>query len=358
MIMKSISLLVISLILSCGWALAQNDKISFNETEHDFGKIGEKDGKVSFDFLLKNNGTDPVVLTNVTASCGCTTPKWTREPIEKGKTGTITVTYDPLRRVGSFTKTVSIFYSGQSEPLKVRIKGEVLSGEVAKKNVDVKQVYPVAIGDYLLKTKDLDFGQSGAQEAKTIRLDVYNNSDNPVNQKVLKLPKYLRVVFNPEVIPPKTAATIDVVLNVLDENTYGNLSGNITMVINGVNQNFPYSATIIDNFSQWSATRKANAGKVALSAAEINFGNLTSGSSRTLKISNSGKSVLNIRSIHSSDPAISVSKTHFSINPGEIDEVKVNANEKNIKTKLATTLTVISDDPNQPISEVSVLASK
>ena len=79
------------------------------------GKINEADGRVTTVFEFTNEGMVPLVLTNVRASCGCTTPKWTREPIEPGQKGNITVTYNPNGRPGRFQKTVTIT-SNATEP--------------------------------------------------------------------------------------------------------------------------------------------------------------------------------------------------------------------------------------------------
>ncbi|GHT41963.1 hypothetical protein FACS189437_09490 [Bacteroidia bacterium] len=92
---------------------------------HDFGTIGEDAGNVSATFVVTNNTNAPIVLTNVRASCGCTTPSWTKEPIEPGKTGTVTATYSPKGRPGPFEKTVTITTTGDPERLVVRIKGTV-----------------------------------------------------------------------------------------------------------------------------------------------------------------------------------------------------------------------------------------
>jgi hypothetical protein len=92
---------------------------------HDFGTIGEDGGDVSATFIVTNNTGAPIVLTNVRASCGCTTPNWTKEPIEPGKTGEVTATYNPKGRPGPFDKTVTISTSGNPEQLVVRIKGTV-----------------------------------------------------------------------------------------------------------------------------------------------------------------------------------------------------------------------------------------
>ena len=62
--------------------MAQEAVMTFNKTTHDFGKINEADGRVTTIFEVKNEGMAPLVLTNVRASCGCTTPKWTRDEVD------------------------------------------------------------------------------------------------------------------------------------------------------------------------------------------------------------------------------------------------------------------------------------
>lgn len=353
--MKRICLILTSLFLLCGWVAAQNETISFNETEHDFGVIGEKDGTANFVFVITNRSKEPVVITKVATSCGCTTPMWTKEPVEPGKQGQVSVSYNPLGRIGSFSKTITV-YINQGTPNYVRIKGEVVSG---KKKINPQEIYPVAFGDYLLKSKELSFGQVGWKAEKIIRLEVFNNSAAPMTQKVLKLPKYLSVTFDPAILPPKTGATIDVSLNAQDENSYGNLSGDIPLLINNVHQSLSYSATVVDDFSQWASDKKANAGKINVSLTEINFGNFSSSAGKTLKISNSGKSALTIRAIQSTDPAVTVSKTRLVINPNEIAELTVNADSKKIQSNaLSAKLMIFSDDPNMPVYPIPVTANK
>ena len=353
--MKRFSLLLTVLFLLCGWVGAQNEKISFNETEHDFGIIGEKNGNATFDFVLTNKSKDPVVITNVIASCGCTKPTWTKEPIESGKQGIISVAYNPLGRVSTFNKNITVYTNNQTTPVTLKIKGTVVQGDVAKKRPEDN--YPVALGSYLLKTKELNFDRVSLKQSKTIRLEVYNNSDNPMTQKMLKAPKYLTVAFIPSTLPAKTAGVVDVTLNVGENNLYGNLEGDFSLLINDVRQPFPFSAVVIDDFSQWTASQRTNAGKININTAEINFGNLSSGNSRTLRIANSGKSALNIRSIQSSDPSVTVSKSHLVINPGDIADVKINLETKKVQTNLSSKLSIISDDPNTPVYEMSVLAT-
>jgi len=99
--------------------------ITVDKLVYDFGTIPQDGGNVSTVFTVTNNTASAILLTNVSTSCGCTSPKWTKEPIEPGKTGEVTVTYSPKGRPGPFEKVITISTSGEPERLIVRIKGVV-----------------------------------------------------------------------------------------------------------------------------------------------------------------------------------------------------------------------------------------
>ena len=110
---------------------AEEGKITVDKTVHDFGTVKEDNGKVNAVFTIKNTTKSPIVLSEVRASCGCTTPDWTKEPIAPGKTGKITATYNPKGNVGPFEKSVTINVSvGDTiQTIVVKIKGTVTVAE-------------------------------------------------------------------------------------------------------------------------------------------------------------------------------------------------------------------------------------
>jgi len=122
--MKQIIFICIAILLATGSASAQA-VISTDQATHDFGEIKEADGKVSHTFQIKNTGDQPLVITRVIASCGCTTPEWTKEPIAAGKTGNIQITFDPAHRPGPFTKTMSVYSNGKTGSFILTIRGDV-----------------------------------------------------------------------------------------------------------------------------------------------------------------------------------------------------------------------------------------
>lgn len=101
-------------------------KAVFSKTIHDFGKIKESDEKATTVFTVKNEGATPLIIQNANASCGCTKPEFTKEPILPGKTGTIAVAYSTIGRVGAFEKQVRIFTNVPDEVYVLTIKGEVI----------------------------------------------------------------------------------------------------------------------------------------------------------------------------------------------------------------------------------------
>lgn len=99
-------------------------EIQFEETLHDFGNI--KEGTLAtYEFKFKNIGKEPLVLTNVQASCGCTTPTWPREAIAPGKTGVITATFNSQGRPGVFNKVVTVTSNAKTSSIALTLKGFV-----------------------------------------------------------------------------------------------------------------------------------------------------------------------------------------------------------------------------------------
>lgn len=99
--------------------------ISAPEEQFDFGTIKEADGPVTHAFTIKNVGNEPLVITRASASCGCTKPKFSTEPIAPGKSTKIEVTYNPAGRPGQFVKTVAVYSNGKEGAFILRIKGVV-----------------------------------------------------------------------------------------------------------------------------------------------------------------------------------------------------------------------------------------
>lgn len=135
--MKKLFLLSLFAVMAMGIANAQDApqqtqdtpqngaKIVFEKLEHNYGTIN-KGGDGNCVFTFTNEGDEPLILSNVRASCGCTTPSWTQKPVMPGKTGEIKVRYN-TNNVGGFTKTITVTSNAiDNARVVLKIKGNVV----------------------------------------------------------------------------------------------------------------------------------------------------------------------------------------------------------------------------------------
>jgi hypothetical protein len=108
-------------------SIVTNDdsEVKFEETTHQFSQVPQGT-PVTTKFKFTNNSNKPLILKSVQASCGCTTPDYTREPIMAGATGEITVTYNAAN-MGKFKKSITVTTNIEETPIILYIEGEVIA---------------------------------------------------------------------------------------------------------------------------------------------------------------------------------------------------------------------------------------
>lgn len=126
--MKNLIILFVAIFGLATMTAMQDDtkaEFKFDKETHDFGKIPQ--GKpVTIEFKFTNTGQEPLIISGVESTCGCTVPKYTSTPVKKGESGVITVTYNAAS-ANVFSKGVTI-KSNAKTPVKVLyIKGEVVA---------------------------------------------------------------------------------------------------------------------------------------------------------------------------------------------------------------------------------------
>lgn len=101
--------------------------LTFDTLEYDFGKFSKEDPIVKCSFHFRNTGTAPLVIHQAFASCGCTIPSFTKEPIKPGEEGQVDVTYNGTDKFpGTFRKTITIRSNTKDdEIIRLTIKGDM-----------------------------------------------------------------------------------------------------------------------------------------------------------------------------------------------------------------------------------------
>lgn len=128
--MKKIVSLFVAMFMLVAVSYAQKGVVKFAKETHDFGKI-EQGKPATFTFEFKNTGSEPVIISDASASCGCTKPSWSKEPIMPGKTGSVSATYNAAAG-GPFNKSVTVMSNAETPSVVLYLKGEVVSKEAAE----------------------------------------------------------------------------------------------------------------------------------------------------------------------------------------------------------------------------------
>lgn len=125
--MKKIMMVAILMILSITMASAQSPaEIKFDKLTHNFGLFSEESPIQKTTFTFTNVGGAPLVINQVVASCGCTVPKYDKQPIAPGKKGSIEVTYNGRGKFpGHFKKSITVRTNGKTEMVRLYIEGEM-----------------------------------------------------------------------------------------------------------------------------------------------------------------------------------------------------------------------------------------
>ncbi len=106
-------------------AQASKAKLEFEETQHDFGTITQGD-QVTYTFKFKNTGTEPLILSNVMTTCGCTATSWPREPIAPGATSEIQAKFNSAGKMGKQNKVITVVSNDSTGNKRVAIVSNVV----------------------------------------------------------------------------------------------------------------------------------------------------------------------------------------------------------------------------------------
>jgi len=335
------------LVISCQTINAQPlAEIQFENMDHNFGKIKEEGGPAAFNFKFTNTGKIPLTIQSVQASCGCTTPEWSKEPILPGKTGFLKVSYNPEQRPGVFTKSITV---NANVPKSVRVL--TISGEVIPKVLSLLDLFPIDFGNIRLTSNESAFMKIKENEIKTDTLHFYNPGSSPVSVNFKIIPPYVTIKTIPAVIQPKSKGYFLITFDATKKPSYGYVTNRIYISFNGeekYNNAIKVSAIIEEDFSKLSASDLANAPKIEYSSRTFDFGEIPEGKAvdYTFKITNKGKKELIIRNVTTSCDCTAGKPDSNTIQPGESTGMKVTFHSDGKVGMQNKIITIISNDPD------------
>jgi len=341
-----LSIFLISALITLGQQ--KEATISYNEEEYDFGQIKEEDGPVTHKFEFTNTGSLPLVIFDVQATCGCTTPRWSKEPILAGGKGFIEVTYNPMRRPGAFNKSVTIKSNASEELTFIRIKGEVIP-----KPKTLEDDYPFISGGLRFKSNHFSFGEVYYNQEKILEFPLVNVSDSTIKVTVSKGPNYLTISCIPEVLKPGDIANLVIAYNAQKAGKWDFNSDRISILQNGYNvdnNTFTISATIVEDFSNLTPEELDNAPVISFDNQVYDFGSIPQHgkAEHEFVFTNAGKKNLEIRQVKATCGCTVVQPKENVIPSGQSSSIKAVFSAGTRKGNQNKTITVISNDPKNP----------
>lgn len=341
-------LLVSFIALFVGFAAAFADdapEIYFENISHDFGTFPEENGKVSCTFEFKNTGKADLVLQKVKASCGCTTPEWTKEPVKPGETGIVKATYNASGRPGSFTKTITVTSNAGEKRLTIK-------GEVIPKAQKVEDKYPFEVNGLRLMKKNVYFNTvMFPNKSKEENIEVINNGKEDIKVAFDNVPKFITIKCDNEVIKPGERSNIRLSAETKDSDVWGSFKKTVTVKANGQASSFDLTlyGNVAEDFSKMTPEEKA-AAPVMTVGNTVSLGEIKAGSTKTFKfnVKNDGKSNLIVRAANCDAKGFSVTIPNKPIKAEKESSIIVKVNAANLQAgKFTQRLTLITNDPNR-----------
>lgn len=339
----------LTILLMFAWAglsaQTQKPSMSFEKKTHDFGKIKEAEGEVNTKFKFRNVGKQPVIIGKVRASCGCTSPTWSKKPIPPGTTGFIKAAFNPKNRPGRFNKSITVYSNAIESPVTLRIKGEV-----EPKPKSLEDIYRFKMDALRLKSNHAAFTRVYHNQKKSTSVGVVNVSNQPITIDFARVPKHITAKAVPQTLKPKQKGKLQLSYDASQVNKWGYNRDRLYIKINGTfdHSNRIYaSASIRENFSKLTKSELQKAPKIAFETKSFNFGEIQEGKKVTheFKFNNEGKTDLKIRKISASCGCTATSPSKRTIKPGSSGIIKATFNSAHKSGRQNKAITVITNDP-------------
>ena len=327
-------------------AQQKEPRLVFNKTTYNFGKIEEMGGTVTHKFTFSNTGAQPLIVNEVKASCGCTSPSWTQQPILPGKKGYVSVTFDPRRRPGNFNKSILVRTNATNGTVILRITGEVLPRERS-----LADKYPRKMGDLRLKSHHLAFVNVKHSSVKHDSLAIANASDQNISLSFSGVPEHIELNTSAKVLKPGEEGYIYGTYDPGKVNDWGFRMDRVRIKVNGnnvSNNTLVISAKIIEDFSGLSEEQIENAPNVEFEQTTFDFGTAKQNSEveNTFRFKNTGQRNLKIRKIRSTCGCTTVKPDKKKIAPGESSSFQAVFHTGSREGHQRKSIYFISNDPD------------
>jgi hypothetical protein len=334
----------------------QAEPILFQEKAYDFGEITEEGGNAVHDFVFVNNTGRVVRIVSVKASCGCTTPDWSRDAVPPGKSGFVKASYDPKGRPGYFSKSLTVTTDFDSNPIALQIRGQVAG---KSQQIDLGD-FPTQYGTLRSKSSSFNLGKIFINQPPSPKeFTLYNGGDKAIGfTGKNEGPAYISIE-TPKTLAPGEKGTIRLSYDARVKNQYGFVMDNV--IINTDDQaqlskSFSVYATIEEFFPVLSPEEAVSAPVLRIENPVLDLGRITQGHQvdRSISVRNPGKKELEIRSVQANCSCVIAIMEPVRIKAGGEGKLNISFVSQGRSGLQQKAVTLYSNDPRNPVQRVTL----
>lgn len=321
-------------------------RAKFSITRHDFKEVKEELGPVHTVFSFENAGTGPLRLKSVKASCGCTTPVWSRDSVPAGSQGFVKVEYNPMGRPGKFDKEILVETDGNPQFISLSIHGTV-----TPRPKGPEDFYPFEEGALRFRTNHLTYGNILHDDTITQSTILYNQGKKPIqfSKSGSKVPSHLKPKMSKSTLNPGDTLTLWVTYIASMKKDWGFAFDNIYLSTNDADRPMKRLNISADIKEHFTSEDRRNPPNMNMPKTSIDMGQIKEGEMATVnfEFKNTGSRTLQIRKVHAACSCIEL-EAERSLEPGESGNVRLTYNTRGRVGEFEKDATVICNDPDKP----------
>ncbi|MDO4512099.1 MAG: DUF1573 domain-containing protein [Bacteroidales bacterium] len=341
-------------LLLCAATMAMAQGVpSWMETTHDFGTFRDSLKTVTTEMKVVNTGDSALMITRVQTNCGCTVAEYTRDAIQPGDTGCVTVTYSARNIPGPFEKKVYVYTTGKPRKSTLTVKGSVIGSPAT-----VAERYPFGFGPIRLNSASMPLGEILKGKSRTAYISGYNTASDTMLLSAKIDSKYISCNVLPDTVPPGGIFIASVYCSAAGAPQWGFNTDSVRLTARGMHSGEVHSGQfnvmlqVKEDFSRLTDKQRRNAPVIAVSTDKVDFETLAPNEpvQRTFTITNRGNDVLRLRRLFIPEgEGLSASADRYELKKGQSATVTVTLDTPARHDSVVNSrLTIIANDPYTP----------
>lgn len=341
-------LLVLTVLLSVGTTSAQG-VIEFKKKEINLKNLRADDQPHSEVFTVTNTGDKPVIITRITPMTSLLKADWQREPLAPGKKSEIRITFTPNGNMqDNFNYKIMVYSNARNSREELTLSGNLVDNP-AKPTL----LYKATLDGVKFKTSSINFGTIYTWQVVSDTTYYINTTQEPITITPQYHPAHLTVSFQPEILQPGKRGTMIITYDAPKKNDFGYNYESLILSINdkkNYQNRLSVTAKLAEDFSKLTKKELETAPVATFDKKETDFGEITQGEKADCRfqLTNTGKSLLFIRKTKASCGCTAVALGEKVLQPGQSTTIQAIFNSAGKSGKQYKTVTVITNDPNNP----------